>query len=109
MVVRMDRENRAKQFAPFAALKGHAEALKKEEERPVPQMEFYEEYQEELDRKLRQLECGDWIEVEYYRNNEYQTLWGQVEKIDREARVLLLEKTKILFARISRIQTNKGL
>lgn len=33
-MVKMDRENRAKQFAPFAALKGHEEALR-EKEAPV--------------------------------------------------------------------------
>lgn len=37
-MVNMDRENRAKQFAPFAALKGHEDALKAKEA-PVVDLE----------------------------------------------------------------------
>lgn len=52
---RMNREDRAKQFMPFAALKGYPEALRKKEKIVVPKIELPEEYQEELDRKLRQI------------------------------------------------------
>ena len=103
MITRMDREDRAKQFAPFAALKGYPEALKKEEKIRMPQMELCEEYQEELDRKLRQLECGDLVTVEYYRSDGYYQLTGVVEKLDKAARVLQVSSTKILFDRLYRI------
>lgn len=49
--IKMSREMRAKQFQPFAALKGYSEALKKKEKVIEPRVEFSEEYQEELDRK----------------------------------------------------------
>lgn len=56
---RMNREDRAKQFMPFAALKGYPEALRKKEKIVVPKIELPEEYQEELDRKLRQIKKND--------------------------------------------------
>ena len=42
---RMNREDRAKQFMPFAALKGYPEALRKKEKIVVPKIELPEEYQ----------------------------------------------------------------
>ena len=52
MRTRMDRENRAKQFMPFAALKGYPEALRSVEQVWEPQTELSEESEEELNKKL---------------------------------------------------------
>ena len=41
-------ENRAKQFMPFAALKGYEAALRAKEKIVVPKMELSEEKKEEL-------------------------------------------------------------
>lgn len=41
----MSREERAKQFMPFAALKGYPDALRKKEKIIVPKMELSEEYE----------------------------------------------------------------
>ena len=43
MVYKMSREDRAKQFMPFAALKGYSEALRKKERIIVPRRELSEE------------------------------------------------------------------
>lgn len=51
----MSREERAKQFFPFAALKGYPAALRRKEKIVVPKVEFSEDYQERLDGKLRQI------------------------------------------------------
>ena len=59
----MSREDRAKQFMPFAALKGYEEALRKKEKIIVPGPVLSEEYKEELDRKLRQVKKNDMITV----------------------------------------------
>ena len=45
---KMSREERAKQFMPFAALKGHMEALRMREKIVVERRELSEEYKEEL-------------------------------------------------------------
>ena len=93
----MSREERAKQFLPFAALKGYPEALRRREKIIVPKVEFSEEYQEKLDRKLRQIRNGDVVTAVYFREGEYLKVTGTVAGIDRTARVLRIVNTKILF------------
>lgn len=97
MVYKMSREDRAKQFMPFAALKGYSEALRKKERIIVPRRELSEEYGEELDRKLRQVQEGEMISVVYYCRGEYVRLTGKVAKIDKEARMLRIVNEKIAF------------
>ena len=94
---KMSREDRAKQFMPFAALKGYPEALRKKEKIVVSKVEFSEEYAEILDRKLRQVKKNDIITVIYFYNNEYLKKTGMVSRIDETARVLKIVNTKILF------------
>ena len=97
MVHKMSKEDRAKQFMPFAALKGYPEALRKKEKVVVPKMELSEEYKEELDRKLRQVSKNDMITVIYYHQKEYLKLTGMVSRIDETARILKIVNTKINF------------
>nr|WP_291235058.1 YolD-like family protein [Frisingicoccus sp.] len=93
----MSREDRAKQFMPFAALKGYSEALRKKERIIVSRRELSEEYGEELDRKLRQVQEGEMVSVVYYCRGEYVRLTGKVAKIDKEARMLRIVNEKIAF------------
>lgn len=97
MVYKMSKEDRAKQFMPFAALKGHQEALRKKEKIVVEKMELSDEYKEELDRKLRQVHKNDMITVVYYHEEEYLKLTGMVSRIDETARILKIVNTKIDF------------
>jgi len=100
----MSREDRAKQFMPFAALKGYPEALRKKEKIIVPRMEFSEEYKEELDRKLRKVRKNDIVTVVYYCQGEYLKLTGMVARIDETAKVLKIVNTKILFEDLCDVQ-----
>lgn len=97
MVYKMSREDRAKQFMPFAALKGYSEALRKKERIIVPRRELSEEYGEELDRKLRQVQEDEMVSVVYYCRGEYVRLTGKVAKIDKEARMIRIVNEKIAF------------
>ncbi|WP_330654226.1 YolD-like family protein [Faecalicatena faecalis] len=97
MASKMSREERAKQFMPFAALKGYPDALRKKEKIVVPKTELSEEYREELDRKLKQVQKNDIITVVYYEKNEYLKKTGMVSRIDETARVLKIVNTKISF------------
>lgn len=97
MAYRMSREERAKQFMPFAALKGYTEALRNKEKIVVPKAELAEEYQEELDRKLRRVKQYDVVTVVYYCKGEYLKKTGMVARIDDTARVLKIVNTKIEF------------
>jgi trans-2-enoyl-CoA reductase len=104
----MSKEDRAKQFMPFAALKGHTEALKRKEKIVVQKMELSEEYQEELDRKLHQISKNDMITVIYYHQNEYLKLTGMVARIDDTARILKIVNTKINFDDLYEIYFDNG-
>ena len=94
---KMTREERAKQFMPFAALKGYPEALAKKEKIVVPKAEVSEEYAQMLDQKLRRVSKNDIITVVYFSNGEYLKKTGMVSRIDETARVLKVVNTKILF------------
>lgn len=105
----MSPEERAKQFMPFAALKGYPEALRKKEKVVVSKIELSPEYQEELDLKLRQVQKNDIITIVYFCKDEYLRLTGMVSRIDVTARVLKIVNTKISFEDIydiSIIQVN---
>lgn len=93
----MSQEDRAKQFMPFAALKGYPEALRRKEKIIVNKIDFSEEYKEELDRKLRQVKKNMIIAVVYYRNGEYLKMTGMVARIDETSRILRIVNTKINF------------
>ena len=93
----MSRQERAKQFMPFAALKGYEEALRKKEKITVPRAELAEEYRDELDRALRQIRKNDIVTVIYFCSGEYLKLTGMVSRIDTTARLLKIVDTKISF------------
>lgn len=104
MVNRMSRADRAKQFMPFAALKGYPEALRKKEKQVVPKIELSEEYREELDRKLHQIRKNEMISVIYFCQNEYLKVTGIVSRIDEIARIIKVVNTKISFEDIYDIE-----
>lgn len=94
---KMSREDRAKQFMPFAALKGYPDALRKKEKIIVQKADISEEYAAELDRKLRQVRKNDIITVIYFSQGEYLKVTGMVSRIDDTARLLKVVNTKIHF------------
>jgi hypothetical protein len=99
---RMKTEDRAKIFAPFAALKGYEEAIAAKQKIVVPRIELSEEAKEYLDVQLGKIErlllIGQHpiITVVYFQrdkvNNqeggEYIQFTGMVAKIDQSSRVL---------------------
>lgn len=104
---KMTKEERAKQFMPFAALKGYTEALRQKEKIVVPKMELSEEYKEMLDWKLRQVQKNDMITVTFFCKHEYLKQTGMVSRIDETARILQVVNTKILFDDIYDIEQVK--
>lgn len=97
---KMSREERAKQFMPFAALKGYPDALRKKEKTVVPKTELSDEYKEELDRKLKLVKKNGIITVVYYERGEYLQMTGMVARLDETARVLKIVNVKISFDNI---------
>lgn len=101
---KMSREERAKQFMPFAALKGYPDALRKKEKIVVSKRELSEEYQEELDRVLHQIKKNDIVSVVYFCQGEYLKMTGMVSRIDETARVLKVVNTKIDFEELYTVE-----
>ena len=98
---KMSRLDRAKQFSPFAALKGYETALRVKETVLVPRIELSEEAQIELDRKLHMIAKGDMLTVVYFHRfassdtGEYLQITGQVSRLEPERRILQIANTII--------------
>lgn len=95
----MTRQERAKQFMPFDAMKGLQEALREREEKHsrVMRRERSEEMLSELTLEVSKLERGDKIEVLYYHAFHELSRTGVVEKIDTVYHYILLDGVKISF------------
>lgn len=94
---KMPPADRAKQFMPFAALKGYDIALRAKEKIVVPKVELSEEMLEELNNKLQFIRKNDIVSVIYFCNEEYLEVTGMVSRLDPTARVLQIVNTKIRF------------
>ena len=95
----MNREDRAKQFAPFDALKGLREALREKEIEHERQQkkELSDEDTRAIQERLAQIKKGDELEVTYFKNGYYVSIKGVVLKIDTIYRYLQIGDEKIFF------------
>lgn len=94
---KMPIEDRAKQFMPFAALKGLPDALAAREKITVSRITLSDEMAEELNCKMHDLVKGKIASVIYFRKDEYIKITGMVAKIDETSRLLQIVNTKIAF------------
>lgn len=104
---KMSRQDRAKQFMPFAALKGYEEELRKKEKIVVAKMELSEERKEELDREFSQISKKDMVTAVYFDKGEYLKISGMVSRIDIDARLIVIVNTKIKLEDIYDIRLDK--
>ena len=95
--VKMDISNRAKQFMPFAALKGLPEALEKKEKIIVPRPHLSEDRIAELDYKMHEIECGMVVCVTYYEEEACFKKTGMVARFSPDSRILQIVDKKISF------------
>ncbi|MCX4341717.1 MAG: YolD-like family protein [Lachnospiraceae bacterium] len=100
---KMPIEERAKQFMPFAALRGLPDALAVKEKVLVPKIELSPEMEEELDRQMHLLKKGEMAMVVYFDKGEYIKITGLVARIDVTSRLLQIVNTKIPFADILQV------
>lgn len=103
--VKMPRTDRAKQFAPFDALKGLQEALKiKEYEHDrIVRGELSEDEIKDISKVLSDIEKGDKVSVEFFRDGHSIQLKG-VAKIDVFSQKLYVGAFKIDFDEIKKIE-----
>ena len=94
---KMSMSNRAKQFAPFDALKGFREALKEKEKIKIEKKELSEDKIRKINDILKNIKEGMLITVVYYSDEEYIQLTGIVLKIEKQKRYLQIAETIIHF------------
>ena len=95
----MERKDRAKQFLPFDAMKGLAEALREREEKVlrVERREIDEEGTAALNDALIALKKGDRAEIVFFRDGGYFCLEAEVSAVDAVKRQLVVGREKIPF------------
>ena len=103
----MPPSRRAKQFAPFQALKGLNEAIAAKEKRPEPRRELTDYMKEQINNTLTELRKGQQVTVVYYGTMEQETLQitGTVMKVDPYWQTLQINKLVIDFLEIYQIMT----
>lgn len=94
----MSMSDRAAQFSPFAALSGHAEAIKETTRRTEEYTAPSEELAKEIDRKLNillsEIKSSPYVSVTYFvpdskkEGGAYVTVSGNVERIRLAEKVL---------------------
>ena len=101
----MPPSRRAKQFAPFQALKGLNEAIAAKEKRPEPHRELSDYMKEQISNTLSNLRKGQQITVVYYGRMEQETLQitGTVMRVDAYWQTLQVNKMVIDFSEIYEI------
>lgn len=104
----MSVEDRAKQFAPFAALVGFENELRKKEHVVVPKIILSEEALEELDKQMHLIKAGDMVKLVYYKRHEYIEVVGKVSIIEPTARLIRVVNTAIDFDDIKSVEILKS-
>ncbi len=99
----MTLQNRAKQFLPFAALKGFEEALAAKERIRVPRPVLSQDALDELNAKLPHVRSGHMISVLYYNDGEYLRLTGIVTEVNRKERWLRIVHTIVPYVDLIRL------
>lgn len=100
----MPVQDRAKQFMPFAALKGLPQALAGKEKILADKIELTEDSAAELDILFHRISPGDIITVTYFYHNEYLKLTGIVARLDKTSRILQIVNTKIPFDDVLKLE-----
>ena len=95
----MNRQDRAKQFAPFDALKGLREALAKKEYElgKVARSEHFEELDNEISEKLSKIQRGDKIALMCYQDGYYVKVVGIVKEINVIYKFIVINNGKVFF------------
>lgn len=101
---KMPAQERAKQFAPFSALRGLPEELAQKERVPVPRRIPSPDMAEQLDRMLQTVRPGHMVRAVYYRDGGYLQMTGMTAGVDPDRRVLRVVGEEIPFDDLFELQ-----
>ena len=93
----MANNPRAKQFMPFASLKGYFDLIREEQRIKEPKKNLSEEGATVLSFKLNQVRKGMLVKVTYYNIDAYETMEGIVSNFDDTLRNITVVKKMIPF------------
>ena len=100
----MPNEARAKQFMPFAALKGFEEALSLQEQKFQQKAALDEEEIEKINRVLNKLSVGDKTRLIYFYEGRYTPVNGEIKNIDPHRQYLEIGEMRIYFEDILKFE-----
>ncbi len=94
---------RAKQFMPFAALKGFQEMLEETAAYKEGRKRLSEEQLEELDRQLHSIVRGQRVSVVYYTGRRYHQVEGVLDTINPVHRTIKVQGQQISLSQIIKL------
>ena len=100
---KMSRLQRAKQFMPFAALKGFETLLAAVAKPKEVQIELSEDQIDELNKILQTIHCGEWVRIVYYNKQRYTELIGAVDMISAQMQIISVQGIDIPFRYIKEL------
>lgn len=100
----IDPADRARQFLPFAALKGYYDLVRAQERVPEPRHELTDDEAARLSSRVASLSKGDMVRVTYYDVDAYVTATGLLANVDTAFRTLTVVKRKIAFEDILSVE-----
>ena len=94
---RMDINNRAKIFSPFAALRGYEEEIRSEgrDHLKGSKIELSEEEQEKLSEQLQKVTKGRRVAIRYFKDGFYEDIDGVVTCMDTIEQVVCLQAAEV--------------
>ena len=92
--------DRAMQFAPFAALKGYYETVRKQERITQPKKELGDEEAKIISDTLNTLRVGMIVKIRYYDIDSYITIEGTITEVNEPYHRLKVNKISIPFSNI---------
>lgn len=92
---KISRAERARQFMPFAALRGFEDMIREQAREVTGRRELSEYEAARLSRKMATVRKGSIVRVTYYDGEAYVSLEGMVSDIDLALRRLRVIKTEI--------------
>lgn len=109
----MSIHDRAAQFAPFAALTGHEEAINETARYTEERIELTEEQKENIDRELQELrdrgtDCN--VRIVYFEPDEFKKggtyieIKGIIKKINNNGQLILENGTILLYDNIYELE-----
>ena len=95
--IKASRRERARQFMPFASLRGYYDLVREKAKNKEPKRDLAEDELIQIYEKLKQIKKGMIVNVTYYNADAYEKITGIVSNIDETYQTLTIIKTKIPF------------